>query len=148
MPQILVSLFVPKLCTFAERLRPANFILARTRKTHPPTITHPAETCSLRNPPLSATTNASAIGLLINTAIDTIVKIVPVRTPIWRASEICATKAGVILTIDPEVNPNRAAKTTIVALLLDGIYIPRTRIVVTIPIAIKMLKRPMKWSAV
>lgn len=140
--QMLLSLFPPKIYTFTVQLKPVNFILASMRKTLPPTIIHPEKTCNLMNPPWSATTKAPAIGLLTNTEIETNVKIVPVLTPIWRTSEICAITAGAILTIVPDANPKRAAKTMRAALLLAGIHIPSTRIVVTIAIAINTLKRP------
>jgi len=94
------------------------------------------------NLPLSLLISCPPIGLPTNTAMATKVKSVPVLTPIWRTSESPATHAGMTLTMQPDVNPKRAAKTIMAALLLAGIHMPRTSTVVITIAILKTLKRP------
>lgn len=66
------------------------------------------------------------IGLLIRAAIDMTANSVPVRTPIFRTSEIWAIREGASETKAPEPKPKRAAKTMIGAFAAAGSQRART----------------------
>lgn len=60
------------------------------------------------------------MGLLISAAIEIIAKTVPVRTPICRTSDICASMEGRRETNAPLPKPKKAAKTIMGALPVAG----------------------------
>lgn len=64
--------------------------------------------------------SAPPMGLLTSAAIEMIANTVPVRTPICRTSDICASMEGSRDTNAPLPKPKRAAKRMIGALPVAG----------------------------
>lgn len=87
---------------------------AATRSITPQKIFRP------ENPPFWCVTIAPPIGLPVRTPNDEMAYKSPTRVPIFRMSEIWATKAGMMDKTQPEVNPYKAAKTMRGALAVVG----------------------------
>ena len=75
------------------------------------------------------------MGLLIKAAIEMIAKTVPVRTPICRTSDICASIEGRRDTNAPLPKPKRAAKRMMGALPVAGIQ--RARVIMPVKIHLR-----------
>ncbi|KAL2000157.1 hypothetical protein VTN02DRAFT_3470 [Thermoascus thermophilus] len=114
--------------TFWNTFHPPIDHRAATKAVLPASITTPQKTCSLVKLPCTTSgTRAPPIGLPVRAAKEMMAKKVPLRTPIWRTSEICATRAGPRETKAPEPKPYRAEKTMMGALEREGSQSARTR---------------------
>ena len=90
------------------------------RSTYPAVHITPAYICKPVYAPFHLVISSPPIGLLIKAAMDIMAKTVPVRTPIWRTSDICASIEGKRDTNAPLPKPKSAAKRIIGALPVAG----------------------------
>ena len=67
------------------------------------------------------------MGVPVKAANEITAKKVPLRTPTWRRSEICAIRAGASETNAPEPKPYKALNKIAGTLPLDGSQRARTR---------------------
>ncbi|KAL7356273.1 hypothetical protein ACKS0A_06261 [Histoplasma ohiense] len=92
-------------------------------------------------------TRAPPIGFPVRLAKDETANITPVRIPIWRTSEICATNAGLRETKAPEVKPKKAENRRMGMLPRAGSQRARTIMTFSTLVITMILKRPKTSAA-
>jgi hypothetical protein len=111
--------------TLAIIFLPTNACLDAAANAIPTNNATPEKVTKPEKPPSCLFTMAPPIGLPISAPTEDTAYRLPTRAPSWRISDILATMAGMMESVQPDTKPYRMLKTMIGALECEGSHTAR-----------------------